>query len=143
MAVNTTTEEIPTAYDNIDQMLRPSLMVESQIEPKTCDRTDGMGSLINPCWLLTAGHVASELSTDDTIIFTQKTHSIEQVVIHPNFRNWGEELAFANNDIGLIKLAQPVETVKPLLLYKQKDELNQVATLLGSGDFGHGIIGPD
>lgn len=143
MVVNSTKEEIPIAYDNIDRVLKPSLVAESQALPEICDRTDGMGSLIHPYWVLTVGHVASELSVGDEMQIADSAYAIEQIIIHPSFRNWGEELAFARHDIGLLKLARPVEAVKPMQLYQQNDELHKVVTLLGSGDFGHGLNGPD
>ena len=143
MAVSSCQEEIPIAYDNIDRMLKPSLIAESQMVPEICDRTDGMGSLIHPYWILTAGHVAVELSPGNEVNFLDKAYFIEQIAIHPSFRNWGEELAFANNDIALLKFTRPVEAVEPLLLYRQRDELGKIAALLGSGDFGHGLVGPD
>ena len=143
VAVNSCIEEIPIAYDNIDKMLKPSLIAEGQMVPETCDRTDGMGSLIHPSWILTAGHVALDLSPGSEIKFIDRAHSIKQIEIHPSFRNWGEELAFANNDVALLKLSHPVEAVEPLSLYRQSDELTKIATLIGSGDFGNGLVGPD
>ena len=143
MVVNSTKEEIPIAYDNIDRVLKPSLIAESKATPEFCDRTDGMGILIHPCWVLTVGHVALDLSVGDEIQVAGSAYAIEQIAIHPNFRNWGENLAFARHDIGLLKLARSVEGVKPMLLYQQHDELHKTVTLLGSGDFGHGFSGPD
>ena len=143
IAVNTCQEEIPIAYDNIDRMLKPSLIAESQMMPQTCDRTDGMGTLIHPNWLLTAGHVALELTADQTVKIADKSYSIAQTVIHPHFHNWSEELACTKNDIALIQLTQTVENVTPILLSRQHNELSSTMILLGSGDFGNGIIGPD
>ena len=143
VAVDSFQEEVPIAYDNIDRMLKPSLIAESLMVPETCDRTDGMGSLIAPNWILTAAHVAAAMSLEKEVVFSDKAYSIEQIVIHPDFLDWPEETNLAENDIALIKLTRLVEGIKPLLLHQQTDELRQVATFLGSGDFGNGLIGPD
>lgn len=146
VVVDSTQEEVPIAYDNIDRMLKPSLIAESLMVPEVCDRTDGMGSLIHPNWILTAGHVATEISLENKVAFSDKTYSIKQIVVHPNFQNWSEgsrEETFAENDIALIELTQSVEGIAPLPLYYQSNELDQIATFLGSGDFGTGLTGPD
>ena len=143
VAVDSFQEEIPIAYDNIDRMLKPSLIPEIQMAPEICDRTDGMGTLIHPSWILTAAHVAIEMSLENKIEFADGMHSIEQVVIHPDFRNWSEAVVLAKNDIALIKLVRPVEAITPMLLYQQQNELTEIVTFLGSGDFGNGSIGPD
>ncbi len=143
VAIDKFREEIPIAYDNIDRMLKPSLIPEIQMAPETCDRTDGMGTLIHPSWILTAAHVAVEMSLDHKIEFADGMHSIEQIVVHPDFRNWSEAVILAKNDIALIKLVRPVEAIAPVLLYPQKNELTEIVTFLGSGDFGNGLIGPD
>lgn len=143
VAVDRFREEVPIAYDNIDRLLRPSLIPEIQMVSQTCDRTDGMGTLIHASWILTAAHVAIEISLENKIEFTGKAHSIEQIVVHPDFRNWSEAVVLAKHDIALIQLTRPVEAIAPIWLYQQENELTQTATFLGSGDFGNGAIGPD
>lgn len=143
VAVDKFQEEIPIAYDNIDRVLKPSLIPEIQMAPEICDRTDGMGTLIHPYWILTAAHVAIGMSSENEIEFADGTYAIEQIVVHPNFRNWSEAVALAKNDIALIKLVRPVEAIAPILLCQQKNELTEIVTFLGSGDFGNGSIGPD
>lgn len=143
VAVDSFREELPIAYDNIDRMLKPSLIPEIQMVPEVCDRTDGMGSLIAPNWILTAANIAVEISRENKIKFADAVYSIEQIVVHPDFCNWGEGAELAEHDIALIELANPVEGVEPVLLYRQADELEKTATLVGSGDFGNGLIGPD
>lgn len=143
VAVDSFQEEIPIAYDSIDRMLKPSLIPEMQMAPETCDRTDGMGTLIHPSWILTAAHVAVEISLENKIEFADGMHAIEQVVIHPGFCNWSEAVVLAKNDIALIKLVRPVDAIAPIPLYQQQAELTEIVTFLGSGDFGNGIIGPD
>ena len=143
VVVDSTQEDVPIAYDNIDRMLKPSLIAESLMVPEVCDRTDGMGSLIHPNWILTAGHVAVELSLENKIAFLDQAYSIKQIVVHPHFRSQDEETESTKNDIALIELTEAVEGIEPLSLYHQNDELDQTATFIGSGDFGTGLTGPD
>ena len=143
VAVVSCQEEVPVAYDNIDRMLKPSLVSESQMMPEICDRTDGMGSLIAPRWILTAAHVAAEIAIANEIELASEIYTVEQVVIHPDFRNGSTTNEYATNDIALLKLDRSVKDVEPLLLYRQLDELGKTVTFVGSGDFGNGLIGPD
>ncbi|MEL7354390.1 MAG: trypsin-like serine protease [Cyanobacteria bacterium J06560_5] len=148
IAIDSVQEELPIAYDNIDRMLKPSLIPEAQMTPEICDRTDGMGTLISPTWILTAAHVATELSPESTLKFLAAPYAIQQIVIHPDFVNWGDDNwgdshQVAQNDIALIALTKPVRNVEPISLYSKTDELKKSMTFLGSGDFGNGLIGPD
>jgi len=139
VAVDSFQEEVQVAYDKIDELLKPSLL---PIQPTFRTRYDGMGMLIHPGWILTAAHVATELSTDKTIEIATKDYAVKRIVLHPNFRNFtGTEMA--ENDIALMQLEQSVEDVAPLLLYTQKDEVGQVVTFVGRGDYGTGLVGPD
>lgn len=138
-AVDSYQEEIQIAYDKIDELLKPSLL---PITPKFRTRYDGMGMLIHPRWVLSAAHVAVELSTEKTIEIVDDTYTIENILLHPNFRNYSAT-EMAENDIALIQLNRSVDSVVPLPLYTQKDEVGQVVTFVGRGDYGNGLIGPD
>lgn len=145
VAVDSCREEIQIAYDNVDRMLKPSLIAEIEPEPEFRDRCDGMGTLIHPTWILTAAHVATALSIEKTIEFSHTSYAVQTVVIHPSFRGYSDDgdMTSVKNDIALIQLAQPVRDVLPLPLYPQADELQKIVTFVGKGDFGNGLIGPD
>lgn len=145
VSVDSFQEEIFVAYDTIDQLLKPSLIRASEPEVAFRDRCDGMGTLIRPNWILTAAHVATELSMDKEIGFVNKLYSIQQIVLHPGFVNYSEEMDITKvkNDIALIQLTAPVQAVSPLPLYEHTDELNKIVTFVGQGDYGNGLIGPD
>lgn len=143
LAVDSFQEEIQIAYDEIDELLNPSLLPAIQPEPEFRTRYDGMGMLIAPRWILSAAHVATELSLENDIEVAGNAHAVEAIFLHPQFRNYGENREMAENDIALIQLKQPVEKVEPLPLYAQKDELGKTVTFVGRGDFGNGLVGPN
>ncbi len=136
-------EQVLIGYDKIDQLLKPRLIPSVQTEPEFYMRCDGMGILVRPSWILSAAHVVTEISLDRTIEFGERAYAVKQVVLHPQFLNYGETARLSDHDIALIQLRQPVEGISPLPLYEDSDELGKIVTLLGRGDFGTGLIGPD
>ncbi len=145
VAVDGVSEEVLVAYDTIDRLLKPSLIADTEAKQVTRDRCDAMGTLIRPSWILTAAHVATKLSLTQKIKFDSSFYSIQQVIPHPLFCNdtQAEKTTQIKNDIALIQLTRPVIEVLPLPLYRHTDELNKIVTLVGKGDFGNGLIGPD
>ena len=139
----THSEEIPIAYDRIDEMLKPSLIRAAQTKPKTVAVCDGIGTLIHSQWILTAAHVASDLARGDSITFLDMSYSVKTVVLHPQWQDDETDMAQVSNDIALVQLAQTVENVEPIPLYKDTDERSQIATFVGKGDVGTGLIGPN
>ena len=143
VAVDSFQEQELVVYDKIDELLKPSLIPAARLEPKFYTRYDGMGSLIQPDWVLSAAHVATELSLDKKITFKETDYSIQQIVLHPDFCNYGLSDDMAQHDIALIQLNQPAEGIPLLPLYRETNELEKIATFVGRGDFGTGLIGPD
>ena len=143
VAVDSCQEAVQIAYDNIDALIKPSLMAAAQMPPEYRTRCDGMGILFRPSWILSAAHVAVELSLEKEIEFAGTAYALKQIVLHPEFQNYSLEQDMAANDIALIELSQPVKDISPLPLYSQTDELGKTVTFVGRGDFGHGLIGPD
>ncbi len=135
-------EEVLIVYDDIDRLLKPSLIPAVQLAPDVYTRCDAMGTLIQPSWILSAAHVAIELSLKHEIEFAGTAYAIEQLVLHPDFHSC-EDISNVQNDIALIQLQMPVTGISPLPLYRQTDELQKTVTLVGQGDFGTGLIGPD
>ena len=148
--VDSRQQEVLVVYDGIDQLLKPSLLPAVQSVPDSYLRCDGMGTLIQPSWILSAAHIALELAAGSEIEFANTAYVIQQVILHPDFQASSfhdysdhREISEAQNDIALIQLEKPVQSILPLPLYRQTDELRQTATLVGQGDFGNGLIGPD
>lgn len=143
VAVDSCQEAVQIGYDNIDALIKPSLMAAAQIPPEYRFRCDGMGVLFRPSWILSAAHVAIELSLEKEIELAGIAYALKQIVLHPEFQNYSLERDIAANDVALIELSQPVKDISPLPLHRQTDELGKIATFVGRGDFGHGLIGPD
>lgn len=97
----------------------------------------GAGTLIAPEWAVTAAHVGRDIPQDGShsVEIGGKSYLVDGVVLHPD---WSQSHF---NDIALVRLAEPVEWVEPIRLYRKNDETGQVAILVGRGDFGNGLTG--
>ncbi|PZO50913.1 MAG: hypothetical protein DCF15_15365 [Phormidesmis priestleyi] len=149
--ITLSTSQVPVqiAYDPIDQLLKPSLipmvqMVQTAPEYYTC--CNGMGVLIRSNWIVSAAHIAVDLSLDQAIRFDgggEGAIAIKKIVLHPQFKNATSEQTLSKNDIALLQLNRPAQNISPLPLYQGESELHHQAVLVGRGDFGNGLIGPD
>jgi Trypsin len=103
---------------------------------------DGEGTLIKSDWVITAAHCAydidSLLKKNGVFYVTilDKKYKVKRVIIHPK---WFENEAA---DIALLQLEEKVKRAKPVKLYRQNDELNQIIYMAGKGDKGDGRTGP-
>ena len=113
--------------------------------PQVCHFEMGEGTLIDSCWVLTAGHIGQDLKSE---LLTEKkpkvrcnnqSSLIEAVFIHPDFKNIEEGL---NNDIALVKIKTPVRNTMPANIYLKQDETGKHIIIVGMGDTGTGITGP-
>jgi hypothetical protein len=114
---------------------------------------EGHGVLISRRWVVTVAHaVRSEPVKRVTI--NGLAREVTQLIIHPDFRFPPEELlllkgdaaplmsAFAAmDDIALLRLAAPVNDVKPVRLYRGSNELGKLVKLYGKGVTGNGLSG--
>lgn len=99
---------------------------------------DGGGVLIAGQWILTAAHVAEQIKAfPHQVQCGQTMRDVEQVFIHPGYQQSGR------SDIALLKLSAPIKEIQPVAIYTQKDEANQIATLVGHYMTGTGKTGPD
>jgi trypsin len=102
---------------------------------------DGIGTLIDARWVLTAGHIVAELKPGDIAEVGGARYEIEELVQHPlwqGIKKWED----VQHDIALVHLRKAVRGVKPALLYTKPDELGLTLTIAGSGRFGNGLTGP-
>ena len=102
---------------------------------------DGMGTLIAPRWVLTAGHVAVELAPGDLAEIGGSNYKIEAIVQYPGWRGmttWED----VRRDIALLRLETAVTGVEPAKLYTGDGEVGMTATFVGRGRRGTGLTGP-
>lgn len=96
---------------------------------------DGEGALIAPKWVLTVAHAAIAVRKGHLLTIAGREYPVKTVIIHPDWKT-------SRHDIALIKLKSPVIGVKPIKLYRKRDEAGKIITLIGSGDSGTGLTGP-
>jgi hypothetical protein len=96
----------------------------------------GVGTLITPEWVITAAYVAKKTPEKAEIHFENKSYSVEKVVIHPE---WKETDA---HDVALLRLSHPVKGIEPISIYSGSAEAGMIAILVGYGDAGTGLTGP-
>lgn len=109
-----------------------------------------VATLIDSQWALTAAHCVEETDLRGHIARAGEyvvhiagfLSGIDKVVMHPNYA-FHDEQAHANEevDLALLHLREPLTTPVPIPLYRERDELDRVATLLGWGFSGIGTTG--
>src|SRR5512143_331598 len=116
----------------------------------------GHGMLIADRWLVTAAHAVSGRPVESVTV-DDRPRPVAEVIVHPGYRVapaelWANALssgdtapldAFASDidDIALIRLVEPVRGVAPAILYRQRDERDRIAEVLGRGATGTGVEG--
>lgn len=117
----------------------------AKLYPQICHLPMGEATLIDSSWALTAGHVGNDLARDikdgysPTLTYNGIKYQIDKVVIHPAFKSLEEGI---QHDIALIKIKGSVKNGTPAKLYDKQDETGQQITIVGMGDMGTGLTGP-
>lgn len=112
---------------------------------QVCHFEMGEGTLIDQRWILTAGHLGYDLNNmlargrSPEVTCKGKTYHVEKVVMHPGFKSLDEGLA---NDIALVRIKETITDVVPASIDYQKSEINLAITVVGRGDIGTGLTGP-
>lgn len=96
---------------------------------------DGEGTLIAPSWVLTAGHVALDIPPGHEVLISGKKYRITGRFVHPDYVR-------SRHDVALLRLHKPVRHVRPVELYRERDEVGRIVTLVGGGESGTGLTGP-
>lgn len=104
----------------------------------------GMGTLIDPRWVVTAAHVVTDVQPfDPHVVIAGQQYSIERVIMHPEWRDVDEVRPISEVvDLALIRLRESVTDVEPVLLYENDDEVGREIIFVGNGQTGTGVTGP-
>jgi secreted trypsin-like serine protease len=105
-----------------------------------------VATLINARWAITAAHCMEQTPLGETIAnngqyqvtVAGKPNQVMEIALHPQ-HNTGNQLE--NVDLALIRLDRDVENVRPIALYRDNNESDQVFSLLGWGFTGIGTRG--
>lgn len=131
--VNTSVQGIVIRHDVDDANYQATL---SDFPPLATLYAIGVhGTLIDPSWVVTAGHAVFCMEKGDKIKVGDQWADIEARYAHAEYE-LGEE-----NDIALLKLKQPVQGITPAKLYRKFDEAQQNIWFIGSGGSGNGETG--
>ncbi|HJY64044.1 MAG TPA: trypsin-like serine protease [Ignavibacteria bacterium] len=113
--------------------------------PQICHFPMGEGTLIDSSWIITAGHIGTDLLRDikngykPKVICNENEYAIDKIIVHPGFKSIEEGL---QNDIALVQVKGKIDNVIPANLYDKQDEAGKEITIVGMGDMGTGISGP-
>ncbi len=113
---------------------------------------EGHGVLIGPSWVVTAGHAVQWQMPLHEVFIDGSARKVERVVFHPGYRPLTAAMRKAGStavlafieqtdDIALLQLAEPVQGVAPLVLYRATDEAGKIVQIAGKGATGNGLTG--
>ena len=100
-------------------------------EPDDCS-----GTLVHESYLLTVAHCADDLDPGDSLLVNGRAYQVAEVIKHPSWNRRRDEF-----DIALVRFTRPVRGVEPLPIYRGRDELGSIITLLGRGVHATGLQG--
>jgi hypothetical protein len=121
--------------------------------------SEGHGVLIAPQWVVTAAHAVTWQSEIKQVVLNGKARGVEKVIVHSGYKKLPQALIdqamktgdatqiidflASQDDIALIKLADPASDVTPAKLFSGNDELGKTVKLIGKGATGTGLTGQD
>lgn len=126
--------------------------VEADAFPALVDLPhEGHGVLIAPHWILTAAHATQGHPVTEVMLGGRRLE-VSRVILHPGYRALPQALQHgdaapasavlaSSDDIALIELAEPVEDIDPVAIYRGKGERGKLVMLYGKGATGNGVTG--
>lgn len=130
-------------YVASESMFPAVFWLEQRSMRKVC-----VATLIDAQWALTAAHCVEETDLrahiaragEYAVQIAGVMSGIDKVVMHPNYAfRYQQDHASDEVDLALLHLREPLSMPVPMPLYREQDELDRVATLLGWGYFGVGL----
>lgn len=132
-------------YVASESMFPSVFWLEQRSMRKVC-----VATLIDAQWALTAAHCVEETDLrahiaragEYAVQIAGVMSGIDAVVMHPNYAfRYEQDHLSEEVDLALLHLSEPLTMPVPMPLYRERDELDRVATLLGWGYFGVGTTG--
>ncbi|HVK79677.1 MAG TPA: trypsin-like serine protease, partial [Verrucomicrobiae bacterium] len=114
---------------------------------------EGHGVLIAPQWVLTVAHaVYDQRDSLDAITIAGQSRAVAEVIVHPEFEPLPADAMSGDaaplmarlgelRDIALIRLAEPVNDVAPVTLYRGANEAGRLVRIIGRGATANGLTG--
>jgi len=129
------------------------LVSESEFRALVDLPQEGHGVLISKQWIVTVAHAVRSGPVNQVTI-NGKPRAVAEQLVYPGFKFPSEDLmpmsgdaaplmaALASmDDIALIKLAEPIEDVEPVVLYRGSNEKGMLVKIYGKGATGNGLAG--
>ena len=122
--------------------------------PALADLPDeGHGILIAKQWVVTVAH-AVRWGTPTQISLNGKNRAVADLIVHPGYRKPPKEpksgdaaplmaALASSDDIALIRLAEPIDDVTPVEIYRRSDEQGKLIKIYGKGATGNGLKGQE
>lgn len=135
-----------SSYRDLGETYRPYLVQLGLPDREGAPRLyGGMGTLVAPTWVLTAGHTADRLTSQSEYPVALSAHyvwimgrgyRVKSVHLHPRYVRYN-----VNHDIALLELETAPTNARVACLYSKRDERGREIINVGAGAPGDGING--